>query len=76
MSLKERVKFDLDILKSVLLIVITALCAVFGYAITNIEILTKKQIAFGSMASFVLVIALALIIKALVINRKKLEEFE
>lgn len=76
MSLKERVKFDLDILKSVLLIVITALCAVFGYAITNIEILTKKQIAFGSMASFVLVIALALIIKALVINRRKLEEFE
>ncbi len=76
MSLKERVKFDLDILKSVLLIVITALCAVFGYAITNIEILTKKQIAFGSMASFVLVIALALIIKALVVNRRKLEEFE
>lgn len=76
MSMKERVKFDLDILKGLLFACIGAIFGIGSYAIINIANLSKIQIYIGSFVALVIVVALAFILKGLTINRKKLEELE
>jgi uncharacterized BrkB/YihY/UPF0761 family membrane protein len=76
MSMKEQVKYDLDILKGFLFACVTAIFGVVSYAVMNIETLTRKQIILGSVVALVLAIALAIVFRGLKINRKKLRELE
>lgn len=46
MSAKEQVKFDLDFLKGLIFACLGAIFGIVGYAIINIETLTRKQIIF------------------------------
>lgn len=74
MSKKEQVKFDLEFLKNAFAIVLTAIFAVVGYGIANIEALSKIQFYVGSAVLLVLVVALAFITKGLVASRRKIKE--
>ena len=72
MDLKERVKFDLDFLKTLFFFILTALCAVMGYGIANFESITKMQMLLGYIVSVVLLVALFFTILGLLASRKLL----
>ena len=72
MDLKERVKFDLDFLKTLFFFILTALCAVVGYGIVNFESVTKMQMLLGYIVSVVLLVALFFTILGLLASRKLL----
>lgn len=76
MSMKEQVKYDLDILKGFLFACIGGIFGIVSYAVMNVETLTRKQIVLGSVLTLVLAIALAIVFRGLSINRKKLRELE
>ena len=76
MSMKEQVKYDLDILKGFLFACIGAIFGIISYAVMNIDNLSRKQIILGGVLTLILVIALIAIFKGLAINRKKLRELE
>ena len=76
MSVKEQVKFDLDILKGLLFACIGAIFGIGSYGIINIETLSRKQVILGSAVSIIIAIILAFVLKALAVNRKKLRELE
>ena len=70
MDLKERVKFDLDFLKTLFFFDLTALCAVVGYGIANFESVTKMQVLLG----YILIATLVFAVVGLLISRKLLME--
>ena len=74
--MKERVKFDLEFLKTLFFFVLTALCAVIGYGIANFETLTKIQIALGYIVGLVLLTALFFSIIGLLKVRKLMEDLK
>lgn len=74
--MKERIKFDLDFLKSLFFFVLTALCAVIGYGIANFETLTKAQIVLGYIVGLVLLTALFFSVVGLLKVRKLMEDLQ
>ena len=72
MDKKEQAKSDIETLRSILAIVLTALFAVFGYGIVNVESLSKKQIYLGFGAALFLGIVFIALIKMYLNTRKKL----
>ena len=76
MSMKEQIKFDLDILKNIFVIVLTAIFAMVGFGVANLKSLDKMQLYLGAGILFVLIVALILTIKGLVISRRKIKELE
>ena len=76
MSKKERVKTDLDILKNLLSIVITAIFGLFGYVLVNYSNLDKAQIIIGSVISVILYFALIVLVLQYLKNRRNLEEMK
>ena len=74
MDTKERVRFDLDFLKTLFFFTLTALCAVIGYGIANFESLSKPQMLLGYIASVVLAVALFFTILGLLMSHKLLME--
>ena len=76
MSKKDQVKYDLDILKGFLFACVGGVFGIVGYAVMSVESLTRKQIILGSVVTFILFIALAIVFRGIKINRKKLRELE
>ena len=74
MDTKERVRFDLDFLKTLFFFLLTALCAVLGYGIANFESISRIQMLLGYISSVVLAVALFFTILGLLISRKLLME--
>lgn len=74
MDIKERVKFDLDFLKTLFFFDLTALCAIVGYGIANFESITKMQVLLGYIAGLILVATLVFVVVGLLISRKLLME--
>lgn len=76
MSKKERVKTNIDILKALLLTLLSAIFAVFAYCVINyknIDIIQGISIALGIIF---LALALFFIVKKMLKNLDFLEEFQ
>lgn len=54
MSKKESAKEEMANYRAVLVVILTSLLGVFGYAIINFEKLTNFQVIFGSIAQIML----------------------
>lgn len=72
MDKKEQAKSDIETLRSILVVVLTAIFAVVGYGIINIETLSNKQIYLGIGAILLLVVSLTILVKFYLETRKKL----
>lgn len=76
MSKKERVKTNIDILKALLLALLSAIFAIFAYCVINyknIDIIQGISIALGIIF---LALALFFIVKKMLKNLDFLEEFQ
>ena len=76
MSMKERLKSDIDITRNFVILFATAIIGMLGFTIANIDSLSRKQIILGSVALFSLCVALLIFVVAYLKNRNKLEEME
>lgn len=76
MSKKESVKSYIDMLRTLLAIIITAIFGVLGYGIIHIDNLSKNQAIGGVIAFIALVTALIIIVKKFLIKNKELEEMQ
>ncbi len=63
MSKKESLKANIDTIRLMLGIVVTAILGVFGYAIVHIEGLTARQMALGVCSLVLLFVVLALLVR-------------
>ena len=72
MDKKEQAKSDIETLRSILVIFLTAIFAVFGYGIINVDALSKKQVFLGTGAALFLGVSLVVLIKLYAQTRKKL----
>lgn len=76
MGKKDSLKADVNLFIGIIIALLSALFAIFGYAIINVESLTNKQITLGAVALALLcIVAMFAIVKYRKI-RKKLEELE
>ena len=71
---KERIKSDLELTKSFLLLLATAFLGMFGFAIANIDTLSQRQINLGAVGLVALTLAFLIFFLLYIINCKKLEE--
>ena len=74
MSKKEQVKSDIELLRNFLILVVTAIFGIIGYAIINIEILTLKQLFLGALALLILYVMLVFMTLKYFKARKELKE--
>ena len=73
MSRKERTKFSLDLTKSLILALLTALFGIFAFVVINIETISKFQIICSIIGIVVIFVCFFLLIYYLL---KKLDELE
>lgn len=76
MSKKERIKSDIDTARNFIILFATAILGMLGFAIANLESLSRNQIFIGSVALFGLCVALFIFVIAYLKNRSELEEME
>lgn len=72
----EVIKAHIDTLRALIITLISAIFAVFGYAIINLSRLTSFQITLGSVALTALCVFLAVTTLAYLREIKKLEELK
>ena len=73
MSVKERVKFSLDLTKSFLFALLTALFGIIAFVVINIETITKFQLVISIIGAVIIAIMFVFTMRYLV---KKLDELE
>lgn len=73
MSVKERVKFSLDLTKSFLFALLTALFGIIAFVVINIETITTFQVVASMAGAVVIVVIFVFTIRYLL---KKLDELE
>ncbi|MGX2982976.1 hypothetical protein [Helicobacter sp. 23-1045] len=73
MSVKERVKFSLDLTKSFLFALLTALFGIIAFVVINIETITKFQLVISIIGAVIIAIMFVFAMRYLV---KKLNELE
>ena len=73
MSVKERVKFSLDLTKSFLFALLTALFGIIAFVVINIETISTFQVIASIVGAVVIVIIFVFAMRYLL---KKLDELE
>ena len=72
MGKKEQAKIDNEVSVKFLVIIVTAIIALVGFAIANVETLSAKQIYLGIAAGVCLVAFLIIAARVYWVTRKKL----
>ena len=70
------IKEDIATYRAVILLILSSIFAIIGYAIINIEKLTTNQTTIGIIVSFLLLVGLFIMLKIYLKARKILKDLE
>lgn len=70
------IKEDIATYRAMILLILSSIFAIIGYAIINIEKLTTNQTTIGIIVSFLLLVGLFIILKIYLKARKILKDLE
>ncbi|WP_286005881.1 hypothetical protein [Campylobacter avium] len=70
------IKEDIATYRAIILLILSSIFAIIGYAIINIEKLTTNQTTIGIIVSFLLLVGLFIILKIYLKARKILKDLE
>lgn len=76
MSKKDMIKEDISTYRAIILLILSSIFAIIGYAIINIEKLTTNQTTIGIIVSFLLLVGLFIMLKIYLKARKILKDLE
>lgn len=76
MSKKERIKENIATFRAGIMLLITSLFGVFGYAVINIDTLDTIRMLIGTMICVILVVGLVIVIKLYLKLVDELEKLE
>lgn len=70
------IKEDISTYRAIILLILSSIFAIIGYAIINIEKLTTNQTTIGIIVSFLLLVGLFIMLKIYLKARKILKDLE
>lgn len=70
------IKEDISTYRAMILLILSSIFAIIGYAIINIEKLTTNQTTIGIIVSFLLLVGLFIMLKIYLKARKILKDLE
>lgn len=70
------IKEDIATYRAIILLILSSIFAIIGYAIINIEKLTTNQTTIGIIVSFLLLVGLFIMLKIYLKARKILKDLE